>query len=206
MSQHKRRHRTYLPRSIHQSRPLDFGEKWTQETRIEFCFAQFYLNIFELEREVIGCAPFYVASEEIVCYQSDHRGLIMNLIRSIENLTEQIYKPQTPRVSTSSEQANMRPPSPSIPEREFLFKALEQSLRLDGRALLESRTPTLTFGPELGWVDCAMGKTRLVLILPKSQLHLHSRRQTYHYSISWKYLIDIFYYYYYYQCPRSCWR
>jgi len=56
----------------------------------------------------------------------------------------------------------MRPPSPSIPERSFLFKALEESLRLDGRALLESRTPTLTFGPELGWVECALGKTRVL--------------------------------------------
>ncbi|KIM81533.1 hypothetical protein PILCRDRAFT_71784 [Piloderma croceum F 1598] len=56
----------------------------------------------------------------------------------------------------------MRPPSPSIPEREFLLKALEQSLRLDGRAPLQSRTPTLTFGPELGWVECALGKTRVL--------------------------------------------
>jgi len=56
----------------------------------------------------------------------------------------------------------MRPPSPSIPEREFLFKALEQSRRLDGRALLQSRSPTFTFGPELGWVECALGKTRCV--------------------------------------------
>jgi len=56
----------------------------------------------------------------------------------------------------------MRPPSPSIPEREFLLKALEQSLRLDGRALLQSRTPTLTFGPELGWVECAFDTTRVL--------------------------------------------
>jgi exosome complex component RRP45 len=54
----------------------------------------------------------------------------------------------------------MRPPSPSIPEREFLFNALKESLRLDGRSPLEMRTPTLTFGPELGWVECALGKTR----------------------------------------------
>jgi exosome complex component RRP45 len=54
----------------------------------------------------------------------------------------------------------MRPPSPSIPEREFLFTALKESLRLDGRSPLEIRTPTLTFGTELGWVECALGKTR----------------------------------------------
>jgi len=57
---------------------------------------------------------------------------------------------------------DMRPPSPSIPEREFLSKALEQSLRLDGRTLLQSRTPVLAFGPELGWVECAFGKTRIL--------------------------------------------
>ncbi|KIJ55598.1 hypothetical protein M422DRAFT_220341 [Sphaerobolus stellatus SS14] len=56
----------------------------------------------------------------------------------------------------------MRPPSPSIPEREFALAAVKQSLRLDGRAPLEMRTPTFKFGPELGWVECAMGKTRVV--------------------------------------------
>ncbi|GBE85648.1 Exosome complex component rrp45 [Sparassis crispa] len=55
-----------------------------------------------------------------------------------------------------------RPPSPSIPEKEFLYSALKQSLRLDGRAPLEMRSPTLTFGPELGWVECALGKTRVL--------------------------------------------
>ncbi|KAH9910977.1 ribosomal protein S5 domain 2-like protein [Epithele typhae] len=54
-----------------------------------------------------------------------------------------------------------RPPSPSIPEKEFVY-ALKQSLRLDGRAMLEMRPPTLHFGPELGWVECTMGKTRVL--------------------------------------------
>ncbi|KAH7922243.1 ribosomal protein S5 domain 2-like protein [Leucogyrophana mollusca] len=56
----------------------------------------------------------------------------------------------------------MRPPSPSIPEKEFVYDALKQSLRLDGRGFLDLRTPTITFGPELGWVECAMGKTRVI--------------------------------------------
>ncbi|KAF8509887.1 ribosomal protein S5 domain 2-type protein [Hysterangium stoloniferum] len=56
----------------------------------------------------------------------------------------------------------MRPPSPSIPEREFAFSALKQSLRLDGRAPLEMRTPVFQFGPELGWVECSLGKTRVI--------------------------------------------
>ena len=54
----------------------------------------------------------------------------------------------------------MRPPSPSIPEEKFVYDALQQSLRLDGRDMHDLRTPTITFGPELGWVECAMGKTR----------------------------------------------
>ncbi|KAF5370567.1 hypothetical protein D9758_001800 [Tetrapyrgos nigripes] len=56
----------------------------------------------------------------------------------------------------------MRPPSPSIPEKEFLFTALKQSLRLDGRQPLEQRQVELNFGPELGWVECAQGKTRVL--------------------------------------------
>ena len=56
--------------------------------------------------------------------------------------------------------AKMRPPSPSIPEKEFLVDSLKQSLRLDGRALLEQRPPIIKFGPELGWVECSLGKTR----------------------------------------------
>ncbi|KAF9466752.1 ribosomal protein S5 domain 2-type protein [Collybia nuda] len=56
----------------------------------------------------------------------------------------------------------MRPPSPSIPEKEFLFSSLKQSLRLDGRLPLEIRTPILTFGSELGWVECSLGKTRVM--------------------------------------------
>ncbi|KAJ7056576.1 ribosomal protein S5 domain 2-type protein [Mycena amicta] len=56
----------------------------------------------------------------------------------------------------------MRPPSPSIPEKDFLFSALKQSLRLDGRLPLEMRAPELHFGPELGYVECALGKTRVM--------------------------------------------
>ncbi|KAL7278037.1 ribosomal protein S5 domain 2-like protein [Trametes coccinea BRFM310] len=55
-----------------------------------------------------------------------------------------------------------RPPSPSIPEKEFVYGALKQSLRLDGRSMLEMRTPALSFGPELGWVECSLGKTRVL--------------------------------------------
>ncbi|TFK96510.1 ribosomal protein S5 domain 2-type protein [Pterulicium gracile] len=56
----------------------------------------------------------------------------------------------------------MRPPSPSIPEREFLLESLSQSLRIDGRLPLELRTPVIQFGPELGWVQCSYGKTHAI--------------------------------------------
>ncbi|KAF5319211.1 hypothetical protein D9619_008721 [Psilocybe cf. subviscida] len=56
----------------------------------------------------------------------------------------------------------MRPPSPSISEKEFLFSLLKESQRLDERMPLQTRTPVLTFGPDLGWVECAMGKTRVL--------------------------------------------
>ncbi|KAF9268876.1 ribosomal protein S5 domain 2-like protein [Marasmius fiardii PR-910] len=56
----------------------------------------------------------------------------------------------------------MRPPSPSIPEKEFLFSALKESLRLDGRLPLEMRSPEITFSEELGIVECALGKTRVL--------------------------------------------
>ncbi|KAG6902136.1 hypothetical protein C0995_003893 [Termitomyces sp. Mi166 len=56
----------------------------------------------------------------------------------------------------------MRPPSPSIPEKDFLYTSLKESLRLDGRLPMELRTPTLTFGDDLGWVECSLGKTRVL--------------------------------------------
>ncbi|KAJ3768674.1 ribosomal protein S5 domain 2-type protein [Lentinula raphanica] len=56
----------------------------------------------------------------------------------------------------------MRPPSPSIPEKEFLLSALKQGLRLDSREFFDIRPVTLTFGPELGWVECSLGKTRVL--------------------------------------------
>ncbi|KZS88499.1 ribosomal protein S5 domain 2-like protein [Sistotremastrum niveocremeum HHB9708] len=64
----------------------------------------------------------------------------------------------------------MRPPSPSIPERDFVLSALSQGLRVDGRQLLEQREPTITFGPELGWVECSLGKTRVVAVVDAAMI------------------------------------
>ena len=54
----------------------------------------------------------------------------------------------------------MRPPSPSIPERDFTLEALKQHLRIDGRGPNDMRSVDISFGPDLGWVECAIGKTR----------------------------------------------
>jgi len=62
----------------------------------------------------------------------------------------------------------MRPPSPSIPEKDFFFAALEQNLRLDGREFLEARPHSISFGAELGHVECSLGKTRYVRAAPDS--------------------------------------
>ena len=56
----------------------------------------------------------------------------------------------------------MRPSSPSLPERDFTLDALNQSLRLDGREPTDMRPITIAFGPELGWVECSLGKTKYV--------------------------------------------
>ena len=54
----------------------------------------------------------------------------------------------------------MRPPSPSLPERDFSLEALRQNLRVDGRSLLDMREVELEFGGELGMVECSLGNTR----------------------------------------------
>jgi hypothetical protein len=65
--------------------------------------------------------------------------------------------------------ALMRPPSPSIPEKDFFFAALDQNLRLDGREFLEARPHSLSFGAELGHVECSLGKTRYARTLTASR-------------------------------------
>ncbi|KAL9708867.1 3'-5'-exoribonuclease [Leucoagaricus gongylophorus] len=56
----------------------------------------------------------------------------------------------------------MRPSSPSIPEKEFVYASLKEFLRLDGRSLLEQRKVEISFGRELGYVECNIGKTRVI--------------------------------------------
>jgi exosome complex component RRP45 len=51
---------------------------------------------------------------------------------------------------------------PSLNERQFFQKALEENLRIDGRAFDQFRALELEFGDEYGVADVRLGKTRFV--------------------------------------------
>lgn len=51
---------------------------------------------------------------------------------------------------------------PPSNQREFLLAALAEGKRIDGRIPLQMRQVHLTFGEELGWVECRLGKTTYV--------------------------------------------
>ena len=51
----------------------------------------------------------------------------------------------------------------SVNEREFIAQALQENIRLDGRAFDAFRPIELTFGDEYGVADVQLGKTRHVI-------------------------------------------
>ena len=53
-----------------------------------------------------------------------------------------------------------REAEPSINELEFVLEALQQEIRLDGRALDTYRDVNITFGDDYGVADVRLGKTR----------------------------------------------
>ena len=53
-----------------------------------------------------------------------------------------------------------RDSAPSQNERDFVLKALQEGVRLDGRAFEDFRELDLTFGDEYGAVNVQLGKTR----------------------------------------------
>lgn len=55
-----------------------------------------------------------------------------------------------------------RETGPSLNERQFFQKALEENLRIDGRAFDQFRALELEFGDEYGVADVRLGKTRFV--------------------------------------------
>ena len=53
-----------------------------------------------------------------------------------------------------------REAEPSINERAFVLQALEENIRLDGRALDAFRDIDISFGDDYGVADVQLGKTR----------------------------------------------
>jgi exosome complex RNA-binding protein Rrp42 (RNase PH superfamily) len=53
----------------------------------------------------------------------------------------------------------------SVNEREFIQQALQENIRLDGRAFDAFRPLSLNFGDEYGVADVQLGKTRCALLL-----------------------------------------
>ncbi|KAL8293246.1 hypothetical protein RQP46_000940 [Phenoliferia psychrophenolica] len=56
-----------------------------------------------------------------------------------------------------------READPSTSEADFVLKALRSGIRTDGRTAYDSRPAKLSFGDELGWVECRLGETRVVV-------------------------------------------
>ena len=55
-----------------------------------------------------------------------------------------------------------REAEPSINQRTFLLQALQENIRLDGRALDAYRPLDISFGDDYGLADVQLGKTRFV--------------------------------------------
>ena len=53
-----------------------------------------------------------------------------------------------------------REAEPSLNERAFILQALQEDIRLDGRALDAFREMGLSFGDDYGVADVTMGNTR----------------------------------------------
>lgn len=53
-----------------------------------------------------------------------------------------------------------REAEPSLNERAFVVKALQEGLRIDGRAFDQYRNLELKFGDQYGVADVTLGKTR----------------------------------------------
>jgi len=60
-----------------------------------------------------------------------------------------------------------REAEPSLNEKQFVLRALEENFRTDGRSFDQFRELELNFGDEYGVADVKLGKTRSV------QLHRH---------------------------------
>jgi len=59
---------------------------------------------------------------------------------------------------------------PSLNTRNFTLEALQKNLRIDSRALNETRPLKLTFGQNLGCAYVELGKTKFVSLIPEELL------------------------------------
>lgn len=60
-----------------------------------------------------------------------------------------------------------REAEPSINERAFILQALQENVRLDGRAFDAYRQLDVSFGEEYGIADVRLGKTRYEFVTPR---------------------------------------
>lgn len=58
-----------------------------------------------------------------------------------------------------------REAEPSLNERAFILQALQEDVRLDGRAIDAFRDVQLSFGDDYGVADVTMGNTRYLVLL-----------------------------------------
>lgn len=54
----------------------------------------------------------------------------------------------------------VRENEPTLNEAQFVRQALKEKLRLDGRSLFDTRTPTFRFGEAFGTVEASLGHTK----------------------------------------------
>jgi hypothetical protein len=72
---------TRLLRSVDQGRPLELREKPPEKIWIEIGIPELDLYVAEGEREVVGVATPCVASEYVVCYQTNHGSRAYDIAR-----------------------------------------------------------------------------------------------------------------------------
>lgn len=70
-----------------------------------------------------------------------------------------------------------REAEPSTSESVFLHAALAKGIRLDARSNHELRKIKLSFGTDLGWVECRLGDTQCVRIPGRRACSSSQRRR-----------------------------
>jgi exosome complex RNA-binding protein Rrp42 (RNase PH superfamily) len=74
---------------------------------------------------------------------------------------------------------------PSLNEKQFFAKALQENIRLDGRAFDQFRALELDFGDEYGVADVMLGKTRYAILpskIPLYQIYLSFSKKEFNFK------------------------